>query len=129
VTTYSTIEAARVAGITVRQANHWAVRGYVRPERVNGSGSGYRLRWSDEDVSKAAMLGALSRVLGQGPDGTGEPLRTFAAKLAVQRGAGVCGVLVDDGRGYEVTIEVRAVGHTGNVVALHGPTGGPRRQP
>jgi hypothetical protein len=127
---YSTVEAAALAGITVRQANHWAARGYVRPERVGGTGSGYRLRWMREDVEKCAMLGALSRVLGLGPNGSGEPLGAFAMKLAVQRETGACGLLVTDERSgevYEVLIEVRQLGHDGPRGAVGARPAGPRR--
>jgi hypothetical protein len=103
----STIEAAGVAHVTVRQLTHWATRGYVRPAREIGAGrTGWRYRWSEDDVADAAMLGALSHALGLGAHPTDDVMRRFALALAVSRDDDGCGILVEHGR-YEVCIEVR----------------------
>jgi hypothetical protein len=66
--TYSTVEAARMARVSMRQLGHWAERGYVTPSRVDGHGyAGRSLRWTVGDVDRAEMLGVISRTVAQ-PD-------------------------------------------------------------
>ena len=109
--TVSTVEAARLAGVTVRQLTHWADAGYLRPMRTKGDKlgghAGVRLRWDARDIDAAARFGALSAALGLGNGGVGV-LRTFASALAVPYGEAV-GVLVEAGR-FTVSVEVRANG-------------------
>lgn len=100
--TYSTIEAARMAGVSVRQLTHWADRGYLRPIRTGtGASSGSRLRWDSRDVDAAARFGALSAAL----TGT-HLLRVFSQALACTHEADVVGVLLDRGA-FTVSVEVR----------------------
>jgi hypothetical protein len=60
----STIDAAREAGVSVRQLNHWAATGYLHPRREAGAGyAGSCLVWPVEEVDRAEMLGVLSRAI------------------------------------------------------------------
>lgn len=98
-----TIDAARLAGVTVRQLNHWAARGYLRPHREGDGSQGTRLRWDARDVEAAARFGALSAALGGGRG----MLWTFAQALAVEgTEEEAVGVLMEVG-GFTVTVEVR----------------------
>jgi MerR HTH family regulatory protein len=101
--TWSTVEAAARAGVTVRQLTYWADRGYLRPERVvRGAGRGeHAWRWDETDIDAAARFGALAAALGSGRF----LLTTFAQALAVPYGDAV-GILIDEGR-FTVSIEVR----------------------
>ena len=47
---YSTDEAAVVAGVTYRNVDHWAREGIVSPSVVDAAGSGFYRRYSFEDV-------------------------------------------------------------------------------
>jgi hypothetical protein len=60
----TTVEAAKVARVTVRQLGHWADCGYLQPLHVDGQGhAGRSLRWTVADVDRAEMLGVVSRTL------------------------------------------------------------------
>ena len=104
--TFGTIDAARKAGVTVRQLNHWAARGYLRPIAVSAPGhAGMKWQWDERDIDAAARFGALSAALG-GEQGL---LWTFARALAVPRATDdAVGVMMDVGR-FRVTVEVRDV--------------------
>ena len=104
---YGTIDAARMAGVSVRQLNHWAARGYLRPERVpDARNGGTMLQWDERDIDAAARFGALSAALGGG----GGLLWRFAQALAAARGSDdAVGIIMEEGR-FTVTIEVREVG-------------------
>jgi hypothetical protein len=118
--TCSTAEAALRAGVTVRQLNHWASRGYVRPLRANGAGhGGTRLRWEARDVTAAGRLGALSQALGLGAGPGADLLGRFAQSLAVHHGDDAAGVLVLVGD-YEVELTVRGSGSLSPEVVAHG---------
>ena len=59
-----TLIAARDAGVTIRQLNHWTACGYVHPTVAPGRGhGGRRLRWSVGDIDRAELLGVFSRTL------------------------------------------------------------------
>ena len=63
---YPTVEAAGLAGVTVRQLRSWADSGYLRPARHNGHGRGLAstvLAWPIGEVDRAEILGVLSRQL------------------------------------------------------------------
>lgn len=103
-TTYGTIDAARMAGVTVRQLNHWAQCGYLRPIRETGHHTGQggvMLRWDTRDIDAAARFGALSAALAGGKD----LLWTFAQALTREHDE-VVGILMDEGR-FTVSVEVR----------------------
>ena len=73
----TTVEAAKAARVTVRQLGHWAERGYLSPQHVNGQGYGGRaLRWPVGEVDRAEMLGVVSRTVAHG-----DLLARFAAAL------------------------------------------------
>ena len=77
--TFGTIEAARMAGVTVRQLQYWAARGYLQPVReITSDERGARWVWSGRDVDAAARFGALSNALG-----LGQSARLFARLAAV----------------------------------------------
>ena len=101
-----TVEAAVLAGVTVRQLNHWAACGYLRPLRVGGGrgGQGTQWQWDERDVAAAARFGALSSALGGGRG----LLLTFAQQLAAREldDQEAVGVMLDEGR-FTVTVEVR----------------------
>ena len=105
---YGTIDAARMAGVSVRQLNHWAARGYLRPARVPDARNGGTMwQWDDRDIDAAARFGALSAALGGG----GGLLWTFAQALVAQRGTDeAVGVIMQQGR-FTVTIQVEEVWH------------------
>jgi hypothetical protein len=95
----TTADAAKAAGVTVRQLGHWAQCGYVRPEVVQGrvAGPGKAYRWSTAEVDLAEMLGVVSRQLGR-PDLLG------AVSTALREGTGFT---LGDGD-YEVVVTLRA---------------------
>ena len=55
----STAELCRQSGVTYRQAQHWAMRGYLQPA-VESSGSGSRRWWSPTSISEAVILRELA---------------------------------------------------------------------
>lgn len=67
VTTSSTADgigagsAFELAGITYRQLDHWARRGWVRPSVEQGTGRSGRRLYSADDVVRLAALGHLGR--------------------------------------------------------------------
>lgn len=104
VQTYGTIDAAAMAGVTVRQLNHWAAEGYLRPERIVGPGRGsVQLRWDQRDIDAAARFGALSAAL----DGGSGLLWRFAEALTAPHDTDdAVGIILDEGR-FTVSVEVR----------------------
>jgi hypothetical protein len=99
-----------MAGVSVRQMNHWTERGYLRPERVgNGDGTGTRFAWESRDISHAAILGALSSVVDKG-----SLLKLFAYTLATpeSRDMDEVGIIVDTGT-HLVTVSVQEVSRHG----------------
>ena len=103
-TYYGTIDAARLAGVSVRQLTHWADLGYLRPIREVGHGyGGKRYQWDMRDIDAASRFGALSAALGLGGS---RMARTFSRTLAVPYDPDLVGVMVDVGR-FTVTVEVR----------------------
>ena len=103
--TFGTIEAARMAGVTVRQLNYWAARGYLQPVReIARDDHGTRWVWSGRDVDAAARFGALSNALGLGS--SARLLREFAERLAgVDAYAEAVTVILEAGR-FIVTVKV-----------------------
>lgn len=102
---YTTVEAARIAGVSVRMLRHWEAVGYLRAQRTEGHGTGYAsqvLAWDEDDIEAAAYLGAVSRAMGQSGANL---MQLFAHALAVPHGDNV-GVSVDS-TNYTVTVEVR----------------------
>ena len=61
--TVNTVAAAHIARVSVRQLNHWAACGYVRP--IGNRGIGNPDRWTVGEIDVAEMLGAFSRVFNQ----------------------------------------------------------------
>lgn len=59
---YSTHEAARMAGVTYRQASHWCAGG-VLGARLRGLGSGSHRRWASADVLALCSVAAYARVV------------------------------------------------------------------
>jgi DNA-binding transcriptional MerR regulator len=58
---YSTVEAARMSGLSYRQLDEWDRRGFVKPSLAQARGSGvlpYR-RYSGEDVDKLLLISKL----------------------------------------------------------------------
>jgi hypothetical protein len=103
---YSTVDAARMAGVTIRQLNHWAACGYLRPHREgSGSHQGTRLRWDERDIDAAARFGALASLVVPTKQPS-ELLVAFARRLALPYDEAV-GILVDLGR-FSVVVEVIA---------------------
>jgi hypothetical protein len=101
---YSTIDAARMAGVTIRQLNHWASCGYLRPLRIGTGQQGTRLRWNADDVDAAARFGALASLVVNG----GQPLlKCFAQRLAIGDYGGAVGVVIDLGR-FNVCVVVES---------------------
>lgn len=60
---HSSLEAARLAGITFRQLDYWVRVGSVEPA-YPARGSGSHRRWSDVDVDCLLILGRVCRLLG-----------------------------------------------------------------
>lgn len=105
--TFSTVDAAEKAGVSVRQMHSWANEGYLRPLRVTGTNgrAGMSMRWEARDVEAAAILGAVSKALNLGPNADGPGmLYLFACALTADCRNGV-GVILKAG-GFEVTVEV-----------------------
>ena len=62
VPTVTTVEAARLAHVTVKQLRSWSARGFVQPVR-----DGEALAWPVGEIDRAELLGVLGRALGE-PD-------------------------------------------------------------
>ena len=60
---FSTAEAARLSGLTPRQLDHWARRGFLRPSVQEASGYGSTRRYSFADIVK---LRVAARLRGSG---------------------------------------------------------------
>jgi hypothetical protein len=107
--TFTTVEAAQRAGVTVKQLRGWYADGYLRPTLTRGGRIGRALRWDQVDIDSAAVLGAVTDALylGPTPNNRASIMRLFACALAIRKGAPV-GVIQEVGD-YEVTIEVRHV--------------------
>jgi DNA-binding transcriptional MerR regulator len=54
-------EAAELAGITYRQLDYWARRGWVAPSIDRGTGRAARRLYSADDVVRLAALGHFGR--------------------------------------------------------------------
>ena len=54
-------DAFRLAGITYRQLDYWATRGWVKPSIEPGTGRPGRRLYSSDDVLRLAALGHLGR--------------------------------------------------------------------
>lgn len=100
---FSSVEAARLAGVSYRQLDHWARKGLVEPSVAAAAGSGTQRRYSFADLvavttvrrlrdagislgRAAEHLDAIRRVLHQEP----------AATRLIIRGKEVCAVSDDD---------------------------------
>lgn len=73
--TYSTPEAAAIAGLSYRQADYWVRKGLIAG--LSGTGSGIPRRWSQAQVDRLCELSrrynealALLAELGFNPNGT-----------------------------------------------------------
>lgn len=60
--TITTVEAARLAGVTVKQLKTWTARGLITPLVRHSA-----LAWPISEIDRAELLGVLGRRLGQ-PD-------------------------------------------------------------
>lgn len=56
---FSGTQAARIAGISYRQLDHWARKGVVEPSIAPASGSGSRRRYSYRDLLKLRLAAEL----------------------------------------------------------------------
>lgn len=56
-------------GITYRQIDYWVRQGYI-DIGGSGNGSGSRRMFTRDDLDRLAVIATLSRVVGQGIDGT-----------------------------------------------------------
>jgi hypothetical protein len=67
-TAVSTVEAAKIAHVSVRQLHRWTERGYLHPAVEPGPGQGYKhLLWYSADIDDAEILGVISRTVTE-PD-------------------------------------------------------------
>ena len=57
----SAVEAYPLAGITYRQLDYWAARGWVKPSIEPGTGRPRRRLYSPDDVLRLAALGHMGR--------------------------------------------------------------------
>ena len=64
----STRDACAAADVTYKQADHWLRTGVIELEGAATPGSGYRRRWSGEDVTVLRVLGRISAALNNQPD-------------------------------------------------------------
>ena len=80
---YSGPVAARAAGVSYRQIDHWTTKELVRASVQDADGPGSSRQYADEDVVRVALIGELRRVglpLGQiggllgALDSRGQPL-------------------------------------------------------
>lgn len=69
--TYTTHEAARVAGVTYRQATYWACTLRIFGDDLAGRGPGHPLTWTAVDVTALAAVAAYARLVD--PHGNGSP--------------------------------------------------------
>ena len=51
-------EVCGLAGVTYRQLNYWAARGYLRPVRT-GHGSGHPMLWPADEAAVARLMARL----------------------------------------------------------------------
>jgi len=93
--TRNTVEAAKLANVSVRQLNHWAACGYLRP--IGGGSSGKRYRWPIGEIDLAETLGVFSHVFTQ---------REFFAVLVESLRRGTVVEMADGD--YRLVMEVRA---------------------
>lgn len=81
-------QAAERAGVTYRQALHWAGKGYISDQPVHvGSGAG-GARLSAEQVERLCILADLTRALAISPAHAGRIAKRFAMKPDVALRAG-----------------------------------------
>ena len=104
-TTLSTVDAAKAAGVSVQQLNHWARQGYVAAQFENGNRGrgGKSRRWTPGEVDVAEQLGVFSRQLVHRENGDGEELLGLLS-MAVRDGTALA---LTDGD-YEVRVLLRA---------------------
>ena len=67
----SSREVCERAGVTYRQLDNWARRGYVTPSLLEASGCGTARRWAPGDVARVLELAARSADLRRGLTGVG----------------------------------------------------------
>lgn len=72
--TWSTREAATIAGASYRQMDYWRRQGWISGMDACGPGSGSSVRWSAEQVDAACRLAEASRALSGGLVGVAEAL-------------------------------------------------------
>ena len=61
---YTTVQLCAAAGITYRQASHWASTGVLVPSVVHGIGSGSRSIYNDDDLYVARVLAVATKYMG-----------------------------------------------------------------
>jgi len=91
----NTVQAAKMANVSVRQMNHWAACGYLRP--IGGGSSGRPYRWTVGEIDLAETLGVFSHVFTQ---------REFFGVLVESLRRGTVVEMADGD--YRLVMEVRA---------------------
>jgi DNA-binding transcriptional MerR regulator len=95
------MNTAHALGISYRRLDYWTRHGYLRPG-TNGSGSGYRRQWPDDELAVAALMARLV--------GAGLVLDVAAriARAAVESGQLTHYVLLADAVYLSVVVDVTA---------------------
>lgn len=62
ISSYTTTQAQRAAGITTRQLWHWMTQQVIEPSVAKAGGAGGTNMWSEDDVAVLSMLGELARL-------------------------------------------------------------------
>jgi hypothetical protein len=62
-TGYSTRDACRRAGVAYHTVQYWARAGAVTPSITPADGPGTRCEWSQRDVNRLTLIGAVARDL------------------------------------------------------------------
>jgi DNA-binding transcriptional MerR regulator len=61
VTTYSSAQVCKLAGVTYRQLDYWVRQGLIEPT-VAARGSGSKRRWTWDDIERARRLRLAARL-------------------------------------------------------------------
>ena len=113
---YSTADAARIAGMTLRQVRYLATSGVVPPSVSPGSGRGFPALYAFSDLVKLAAIQRLRATSGGDPKV--ERLREIAAAIDRDDPAGSRLLVVDDTRSWFLTDELQALLDRGQAILL-----------